>query len=617
MKFIICLGILLLGQNLSAQICDFQASGEQSKLSGVVVGQPIAGEIVLGNSLLASGLMPVLYFSSETLRDRFPPIVRLLNSSPLNAVANFSYSIAASDSQSGIARVLFHYKIGGSSGFRTDTLQKEDGAYTKGFFAGDLNEKGFCFFLEVCDNEGNVTLFPDTGQRSDWAEVLLPSGVRFSQAVGSPLQADRWQMLSLPLYPDAPDILSLLEPVLGVQDGRHWKAVYWDGTAYTRLSRDNPQSFEPGRAFFVYSRGKTIDFSTGSGKSVRVDRPFPVVMKAHAFTQVAVPFAFPVAWHDFFKNDSTRLASGIPTPLSDSYSDEGYSLLEENPILKPWRGYWIYNPSSLPCTLWVNPVSSSTAKKSLDSMQMNFSLSLRLGSDEGMVTIVGLSSLRSDVLCPPSPDGDAARIAFAGLLNEPDRITDFFFQDSAFKGRVSKPLLMEFNGRESVRLMPRLKGTLPESVMLFDTKYHTSVSVTAHEFIEISRNQNETSREFLVVFGSKDFVNDQIHTLSGEVPDSAWFAPNAPNPFNPTTRLSWGLPTSETPYHVTVEVFDIQGRLQKRLLNKDVGPGIHSLVWTGTDAKERAVSSGVYFAEIRVANSVAQFRRFFRMTLVR
>jgi len=67
-----------------------------------------------------------------------------------------------------------------------------------------------------------------------------------------------------------------------------------------------------------------------------------------------------------------------------------------------------------------------------------------------------------------------------------------------------------------------------------------------------------------------------------------------PNPFNPTTTLSF---TLSQPTHVNLDLFDIQGRLVQSLVNNMMNTGSHSIAVDGT-----SLSSGIYFANLRANN---------------
>jgi len=67
---------------------------------------------------------------------------------------------------------------------------------------------------------------------------------------------------------------------------------------------------------------------------------------------------------------------------------------------------------------------------------------------------------------------------------------------------------------------------------------------------------------------------------------------NYPNPFNPSTMISFYLP-SDSP--VRLEIFDINGRLVRKLADGALPAGAHRRSWDGKNASGERVSSGVYF----------------------
>jgi probable HAF family extracellular repeat protein len=73
---------------------------------------------------------------------------------------------------------------------------------------------------------------------------------------------------------------------------------------------------------------------------------------------------------------------------------------------------------------------------------------------------------------------------------------------------------------------------------------------------------------------------------------------NYPNPFNPSTTIRFALPERS---HVTLKVFDILGNEMATLVNWELNPGEHSLIF---DAK--GLPSGVYFYQIQVDRFVQQ-----------
>jgi hypothetical protein len=72
--------------------------------------------------------------------------------------------------------------------------------------------------------------------------------------------------------------------------------------------------------------------------------------------------------------------------------------------------------------------------------------------------------------------------------------------------------------------------------------------------------------------------------------------PNVPNPFNPRTTIGYALPRGG---QVELVIYDLQGRLVRRLLDEMRPAGAASLDWDGLDGRGNAVSSGVYIVRLR------------------
>jgi len=87
-------------------------------------------------------------------------------------------------------------------------------------------------------------------------------------------------------------------------------------------------------------------------------------------------------------------------------------------------------------------------------------------------------------------------------------------------------------------------------------------------------------------------------------------AQNQPNPFNPSTTITFGLPHAA---RVRLEVFDVRGRARRRLVDGELEAGRHRAVWDGRDAGGHEVPSGVYFYRLHAGDAMLARR----MLLVR
>jgi len=85
----------------------------------------------------------------------------------------------------------------------------------------------------------------------------------------------------------------------------------------------------------------------------------------------------------------------------------------------------------------------------------------------------------------------------------------------------------------------------------------------------------------------------------GEVPVAYNLNQNFPNPFNPTTTISFSIPKSS---NVELKVYNILGRQVKTLVSGAYDAGNYSVVWDATDTNGNLVSNGVYFYTIRAAD---------------
>ena len=73
--------------------------------------------------------------------------------------------------------------------------------------------------------------------------------------------------------------------------------------------------------------------------------------------------------------------------------------------------------------------------------------------------------------------------------------------------------------------------------------------------------------------------------------------PNAPNPFNASTRIRFEIPHSST---VSLRVFDTLGREVRRLVDAELPAGSHGCNWDGRDARGEDLGTGLYFLWLRV-----------------
>ena len=82
---------------------------------------------------------------------------------------------------------------------------------------------------------------------------------------------------------------------------------------------------------------------------------------------------------------------------------------------------------------------------------------------------------------------------------------------------------------------------------------------------------------------------------------------NYPNPFNAGTTIPVQI-AGEASRMIRLEIFDVLGRSVRTLMSENAPAGNYSLFWDGRDDRGSIVSSGVYFARLRVDGQTQQVR---------
>ena len=86
-----------------------------------------------------------------------------------------------------------------------------------------------------------------------------------------------------------------------------------------------------------------------------------------------------------------------------------------------------------------------------------------------------------------------------------------------------------------------------------------------------------------------------------DIPKTFALNQNYPNPFNPATTIAFDLPLSS---RVTLEVFDITGRLVRTLVDGQMPAGRHRVIWDGRGEAGQPVASGVYLYRLQAGDFV-------------
>lgn len=151
--------------------------------------------------------------------------------------------------------------------------------------------------------------------------------------------------------------------------------------------------------------------------------------------------------------------------------------------------------------------------------------------------------------------------------------------------------------RQSVKILNIVNNTT--LLELNSTNYYYSAPTIndidgdgVYEMYFVEYDMNNLWRYRFLVY------NTNVSTSVFENPNTLKFElkQNFPNPFNPFTTIQFNL---FKPDNVKLEIYNVDGQLIKTLLEQELPPGQHEVIWDGTDNLNRKVTSGVYLYRLK------------------
>jgi hypothetical protein len=123
-----------------------------------------------------------------------------------------------------------------------------------------------------------------------------------------------------------------------------------------------------------------------------------------------------------------------------------------------------------------------------------------------------------------------------------------------------------------------------------------------YEFIDRAVIGGETYAYRLVAVdltGGEQWFDLGSATVGRTPPSRLVLHQNHPNPFNPTTRITFELPH---PGHVSLRIYDVGGHVVRTLFDGRLGTDTREIEWDGRDNHGSRLGSGVYFYCLRTGD---------------
>ena len=171
------------------------------------------------------------------------------------------------------------------------------------------------------------------------------------------------------------------------------------------------------------------------------------------------------------------------------------------------------------------------------------------------------------------------------------------------------PVVDDNDGALSVAVIYEVwlkKGTEPDELLATqrsDTTYVLSAEPGVVQRLSV-RGIDASGRESIMSEWSDPIYFEAQR--SGETPPvAAKLRSNYPNPFNPETRIVYGVPTSiEDSEPARLDIYNLAGQ-HIRTFEIDPTPGWHEVTWDGKDDQGQTQSTGMYVTKFTVGAMVS------------
>ncbi len=365
---------------------------------------------------------------------------------------------------------------------------------------------------------------------------------------------------------------------------------------------------EAGAGVVSYDATDAFLFRSGRGFWVQSEAPMP----APAASALAPGDDVDVPLHPGWN----IIANPFDAPLDWSRVQERFGLtqalwrwdghFEPAEAMAPSRrgeAYYFFNAAGL-ASLHLSPAmeAAAPARRALPTLTLS---AYREGRRSSSVWIglapeasVGLDGY--DQLAPPGPF-EAARLRLTRTLSRERRLELAAEYRPPEADGQRFDVLLEAPAHAAITLRAEgLEGFAGYTVSLIDPERGLAYDLRRQPVV--TQGPGTEQRPLQLLIGSAGFVTAARDALAPALP----VLDNYPNPFNPSTMLTYTVPREAS--RVRLAVFDVAGRRVRLLVDGVQAPGTYEAAWDGTEAGGAPVASGVYLARLHVGTAV-QVRR--------
>ena len=489
---------------------------------------------------------------------------------------------------------------------------------------------------------GNDGTGADAGLAVD--DFSVTAGIP-SVTIGDESADAGWRMLCLPKTGGIVTDISDDTPVQGITGGddasEDANFYYNDGSDESGTSDgwDEPTNVSTawgdGLGFILYFFDNTNNGSSALPVTLDISGSEPgsdvTVDLTNTYTLVGNPFASNINLDDISGNDNDAgVQDGLTSPISvwsdadGSYTTYNYG---ESKIVSAWQGFFLERNSSSTSELTIptSAKTSSAATISIFSKMMmtnRRTIELRLDAPNGNVDIAnkfyfteisheGEDGFDGGKLLPldGSPslafiqefDGEERLLVQDARAYQPeeDQTCELAILDAGVSGeyQFSWPVMDNIPSDWEITLTDLETGAVvnmqEEEFYTFDIQNPIG-QLHTDPLQPVTVDANAVYRNTVPARLKVTMSGFGLGSEDGSLPVEFALHPAYPNPFNPSTMISFDVPELQ---NVSVQIFNITGQLIETLINGKLESGEYEILWDAGN-----LPSGIYFVQLKSGN---------------
>lgn len=588
------------------------------------------------NKVILNGLMPdTKYFLKAVFIDRDGNRVSAETSfttsaSTVNAEQILNHNLSAykvgtsltvSFSNTSGFDVKLIYSRGGSSVKDTISFLEVNGVYSASVPGEKINESGIVYSFLLQNGDENF-------QSPAWS-VAPDSMIMVNSNLVKP---KRYSLISFPLQYNPVKSTDLLQNVFG--DTSSWRYYGYNAESWTYTLFDTIKS---GTGGWLYTKDTAVITVAINGEGMKPGSYAPVKLKL-GWNLIGNPFPFPIYWNNcLIGTDSVLIA--IADSISNQYIRQQIFLYEDTTgnnfndgvyrtnrnlishvyndsiLLEPWEAFWVYAEKDS-VILLLNPeptlktVKGLFKKQVFDKDRWFYKISAKSGqiSDQPVLLGVATGALPGyDQFDSPKPPSVSDELQIGFKHPEWNRYKGLYGSDivanaNSYEWKIS----VRHARNEPVTIEWEKYGDNAGALYLIDPKSGKSVDINTNSSYTFMPVKGEAERELIVS------LKQSKTPYFSKLPEvwSLSMERVVHNRASVKFKLTVPVNSTEEAQRTMIEIFDVNGRSIKRIMDDYKVAGSYSVNWDRRNKNGKPVASGFYMVKLSstsISKSIGMF----------